>query len=102
MIILKYFWSSKGLANFIFDLEENLLCTEAMRYKESDENAERLKCSGELNSYQDVDGMKTPTEINVKRALIKSGPLNYVSILKSKPPDFFRQKSGGSRCVCTL
>jgi hypothetical protein len=52
-------------ADFIFDQEGNLLRTEAMRYKESDENAERIRCSGELDSYQEIDGMKIPTEIDV-------------------------------------
>jgi len=52
-------------ADFIFDQKGNLLRTEAMRYKESNGSAERLKCSGELNSYQEVDGIKVPTEIDV-------------------------------------
>ena len=51
--------------DFIFDQKGNLLRTEAMRYKESDESAERIKCCGELDSYQEIDGMKIPTEIDV-------------------------------------
>ena len=52
-------------ADFIFDLEGNLLRTEAMRYKESSENAERLRCTGELTDYKEINGIKIPTKIDV-------------------------------------
>jgi len=52
-------------ADFYFDQEGNLLSTEAMRYKESDESAERLRCTGELKNYKEFDGIKIPTEIDV-------------------------------------
>lgn len=55
----------KASANFNFDQEGNLISTEAMRYKESDQAAERLRCTGELRSYQKVDGIQIPTEIDV-------------------------------------
>jgi hypothetical protein len=50
-----------------------------MRYKESDESAERLKCSGDLNSYQEVDGMKIPTEIDVSWYL-ESGKFTWFKV----------------------
>ncbi len=55
----------KASADFIFDQEGNLIRTEAMRYRESDEKSERMKCTGELSGYQTVDGIKIPTEIDV-------------------------------------
>ena len=55
----------KASAVFNFDQEGNLLSTEAMRYKESDEAAERIRCLGELRGYQIIDGIKVPTEIDV-------------------------------------
>ena len=66
-------------ADFIFDQEGNLLRTEALRYKESGESAERLRCSGELNSYQEVDGMKIPTEIDVSWYL-ESGKFSWFKV----------------------
>ncbi|TDP91757.1 hypothetical protein C7957_11640 [Halanaerobium saccharolyticum] len=66
-------------ADFIFDQEGNLLRTEAMRYKESGESAERLKCSGELDSYQEIDGMKIPTEIDVSWYL-DSGKFSWFKV----------------------
>lgn len=55
----------EAAAVFNFDQEGNLISTEAMRYKESDEDAERIKCVGELHSFKTVDGIKVPTEIDV-------------------------------------
>lgn len=55
----------EATADFVFDQEGNLLRTEAMRYKESDESAERIKCSGELRKYKEFDGIKIPSEIDV-------------------------------------
>jgi len=55
----------KASADFNFDQEGNLISTEAMRYKESDQAAERLRCTGELKSYQKVDGIQIPTKIDV-------------------------------------
>ncbi|SIQ45998.1 DUF6920 family protein [Halanaerobium kushneri] len=52
-------------ADFIFDQRGNLLRTEALRYKESSEGAERLKCTGELKEYKEFDGIKIPTKIDV-------------------------------------
>ncbi len=69
----------EATADFIFDQEGNLLRTEAMRYKESDESAERLRCSGELNSYQEVEGMKIPTEIDVSWDL-DSGKFSWFKV----------------------
>jgi len=55
----------KASAIFNFNQQGNLIRTEAMRYKESDEDAERIKCTGELGGFKTVDGIKVPTEIDV-------------------------------------
>lgn len=55
----------EAAADFNFDQQGNLVSTEAMRYKESDEDAERLRCIGELREYKEVDGIKVPTGIDV-------------------------------------
>lgn len=55
----------KASAVFNFDQEGKLISTEAMRYKESDEDAERIRCTGELVGFKSVAGIKVPTEINV-------------------------------------
>lgn len=66
-------------ANFNFDQAGNLISTEAMRYRESDENAERIKCTGELDKYQKIDGIKVPTEIDVSWYL-ESGKFNWFKL----------------------
>lgn len=66
-------------ADFNFDQQGNLVSTEAMRYKESDEDAERLKCIGELKKYKEVDGIKVPTGIDVSWDL-ESGKFTWFKV----------------------
>ena len=69
----------KASADFNFDQEGNLLSTEAMRYKESDQNAERRRCIGELGGYRNIDGIKIPTEIDVSWYL-DSGKFSWFKV----------------------
>lgn len=69
----------KAAADFIFDQEGNLLRTEAMRYKESNENTKRLKCTGELKEYTTVDGISIPRKIDVSWYL-DSGKFTWFKI----------------------
>ena len=69
----------KASANFNFDQEGNLISTEAMRYKECNQTAERLRCTGELKSYQKVDGIQIPTEIDVSWYL-DSGKFSWFKV----------------------
>jgi len=55
----------EAAADFNFDQEGNLVSTEAMRYRESDEDAERIKCTGELKGFKTVDGIVIPSQIDV-------------------------------------
>ena len=64
---------------FKFDREGNLISTEAMRYKESDESAERLRCTGELKEYKEVDGIMVPMEIDVSWHL-ESGRFTWFKV----------------------
>ena len=54
-------------ADAIYYFKENgeLESLEAMRYKDVDENASRLKCIGEIIDYTEVDGIKIPHKVNV-------------------------------------
>lgn len=66
-------------ADFIFDQNGKLLRTESMRYKESDESAERLRCTGELKEYKEVDGIMVPMEIDVSWHL-ESGRFTWFKV----------------------
>ncbi|MFW5873503.1 MAG: DUF6920 family protein [Bacillota bacterium] len=52
-------------AIFNFGDDGELISMEAMRYKDVDEEAPRLKCIGEIIDYTEVEGMKIPHKINV-------------------------------------
>ena len=52
-------------ATFYFEEDGKLTKIEAMRYKESDADAERLPCVGEIKGYINVDGLKIPHLIDV-------------------------------------
>ena len=55
----------KADAIFYFDSNGELQRLEAMRFKDVDEDASRLKCIGEIIDYTEVDGIKIPFKINV-------------------------------------
>ncbi len=58
----------KGLetsVTLIFDDSSNLLSIETMRYKETDENAQRLKCVGTIIEHKEVQGITIPTKIEI-------------------------------------
>lgn len=64
MATMKY----KGLetsATFVFADNGELLRVEAMRYKETDDAAERLLCIGKITAHEEVDGIKIPSKIEI-------------------------------------
>ncbi|MDP5277000.1 DUF6920 family protein [Chengkuizengella axinellae] len=54
-----------GSAFFHFDEYNTLVKISALRYKDSDESAERLQCIGEVKEHNIVHGIKIPTKMNV-------------------------------------
>jgi hypothetical protein len=54
-----------GSAIFYFDGDSNLIKISAMRYKESDKNAELIECIGEVKGNDTIYGITIPTRINV-------------------------------------
>lgn len=52
-------------ADFHFDASGRLLKVEAMRYKDTDETAERLLCIGEVKNYVEVNDMMIPDQFEV-------------------------------------
>jgi len=52
-------------ATFYFEEDGRLTRIESMRYKDNDEDAERIPCIGEIRSYMTVDGLQIPNKIDV-------------------------------------
>ena len=52
-------------ATFHFKEDGELTKIEALRYKESDEDAKRIPCIGKIKDYTNVDGLKIPHMIDV-------------------------------------
>ncbi|QNO14215.1 hypothetical protein HYG86_05230 [Alkalicella caledoniensis] len=62
--IMKY----KGLessATLLFDDSGSILSIEAMRFKDTDENAKRLKCVGTIVEQKEFEGFIVPTKIDI-------------------------------------
>lgn len=66
----------KGSATFYFDEQYELWKVEAWRYKESDEDARLVLCTGDIKEHQWVDGLKVPVEIEISW-LLEHGPFTW-------------------------
>ncbi|WP_079505844.1 DUF6920 family protein [Mesobacillus jeotgali] len=58
-----------GSAIYYFNENGELLKISALRFKESDKNAERIECIGEVKENNVVNGVKIPTKLNVSWVL---------------------------------
>lgn len=58
-----------GSAIFYFNDSGEFLRVSAMRYKESDKNAEPIECIGEAKEYKIIEGLKIPAKIEVSWVL---------------------------------
>lgn len=65
-----------GSAVFHFAVHGELLKVTAMRFKDSDENAELVPCTASIRKYQTVDGIRMPSEISVAWNL-EEGPFTW-------------------------
>jgi len=52
-------------ATFYFTEDDNLKRIESLRYKDSDEDAERIPCIGEIQGHKNIEGLKIPHLIDV-------------------------------------
>lgn len=54
-----------GTADFHFDEQGELKSVTALRYKDSDEEAEKMLCTANILDYMGVDGIKVPSKIEI-------------------------------------
>lgn len=52
-------------AIFYFNEDSSLVKIESLRYKENDEDAERIPCIGDIKGHTVVDGLKIPNRIDI-------------------------------------
>ena len=65
-----------GSATFFFDEQYDLVKVEALRYKDSDENARPLLCTGTITEHRWVYGLKIPVAIDITWQL-EDGPFTW-------------------------
>lgn len=65
-----------GSAVFFFNEQYELVKVEAWRYKDSEEDARPLLCTGTIKAHKVVDGLKVPVEIDISW-LLDEGPFTW-------------------------
>lgn len=54
-----------GTADFHFDVQGELKSVTALRYKDSDEGAEKMLCTANILGYMEAEGIKVPSKIEI-------------------------------------